>query len=90
MSRLPERLSDYPYVIVRFSCIFCPTRRGVYRLARLAERFGAEASLDLVRETISANCPRRRTRGNQYVPRCHAWFTDIPCYRNWDVPNSDR
>lgn len=86
MSRVPTRLSDYPYVIVRVSCMFCPHRRGIYRLARLAERFGAEASLDEVRSAITAGCPRHCARGNQYVPRCHAWFTDIPCWRDWDVP----
>jgi len=47
---IPERLSHYRYVIVRFECIFCPWRRSVYRLARLAERYGAEATLDHVRE----------------------------------------
>lgn len=36
------RLRDYPYIVVRFACRGCP-RMGRYRLAVLAERFGADA-----------------------------------------------
>ena len=35
------RLRDYPFVVVRFACRECP-RLGRYRLAVLAERFGAD------------------------------------------------
>jgi hypothetical protein len=36
-----ECLSDFPWVTVRVECPLCPHRRGTYRLARLAEKFGA-------------------------------------------------
>ena len=36
------RLREYPYIVVRFACRECP-RMGRYRLAVLAERFGADA-----------------------------------------------
>jgi hypothetical protein len=34
MPAAPSRLSDYPFVIVRVGCQFCP-RSGAYRLAML-------------------------------------------------------
>ena len=53
------RLRDYPFVVVRFACRECP-RMGRYRLAVLAERFGADVDLATVLEAISAGCPRQR------------------------------
>jgi hypothetical protein len=41
------RLRDYPYIVVRLACRECP-RMGRYRLAVLAERFGADADLATV------------------------------------------
>jgi hypothetical protein len=55
------RLRDYPYVVVRFACRDCP-RIGRYRLAVLAERFGAEALMADVLEAIASACPRNRER----------------------------
>ena len=52
------RLREYPYIVVRFACRECP-RIGRYRLAVLAERFGADADLATVLEAISAGCPRQ-------------------------------
>jgi hypothetical protein len=88
--KVPERLSQYPYVVVRFECTFCPWRRGVYRLARLAERFGAEASLDHVRQQISKDCPRHRARGTQMAPRCHVWYTDLVSANPHDLPDTQK
>src|SRR5580692_8446390 len=39
-----ECLAHYPFVIVRIACRVC-ARRGPYRLARLAAKFGPEISL---------------------------------------------
>jgi hypothetical protein len=36
------RLRNYPYIVLRIACRECP-RIGRYRLAVLAERFGADA-----------------------------------------------
>ena len=76
-----DRLSLYPYVVVRVACERCPWRRGSYRLARLAEKYGAETPLDELIGLIAFDCPFRegphRRRGNQYVPKCHARFVDL-------------
>jgi hypothetical protein len=42
--------------------IVCPKcdRRGSYSVARLQDRFGAEATLIAVREELTADCPRRK------------------------------
>jgi hypothetical protein len=45
---------------VRLVCAKCG-RRGDYAVSRLSERFG-EATLIQVRETLSADCQRLRTR----------------------------
>jgi len=50
------RLIDYPYVLVRVSCRFC-RRRGQYRLARIAAKWGAEISLEEVLDRIAYGCP---------------------------------
>ncbi|MEW6121672.1 MAG: hypothetical protein AB1698_03605 [Pseudomonadota bacterium] len=41
----PPQLRDYPYVVVRVRCNICG-RDGTYRLAVLAERYGADCTLD--------------------------------------------
>lgn len=40
-----RRLVDFPYVLVRLRCDTCK-RAGAYRLARLAEKYGAEILVD--------------------------------------------
>jgi hypothetical protein len=57
------RLRDYPYVVVRFACRHCP-RIGRYRVAVLAERYGADVDMEDLLEAVSASCgnPRQRAR----------------------------
>ncbi len=55
------RLRDYPYVVVRFACRDCP-RIGQYRLAVLAERFGADALMVDVLGAISSTCLRNKEK----------------------------
>jgi hypothetical protein len=43
----------------------------------ITRRFGPDILLDDLLARIAANCPKRRARGNQYVPKCHAWFDDL-------------
>lgn len=79
------RLRDYPYIIVRFACRECP-RVGRYRLAVLAERFGADAELRDVLEAISGSCgarvdPRRGLK-------CAAYLPDVPPPRPPDLPRA--
>ncbi len=77
------RLRDFPYVVVRFACRDCP-RMGRYRLAVLAERFGAESSMIDVLEAISADCLRNRER--HPGRRCQAYLPDLVDPRPPDVP----
>jgi len=76
-------LRDYPFVVVRFACHDCP-RIGRYRLAVLAERFGADALLPDVLEAISAACPRTRER--HPGRRCQAYLPDLTEPRPPDLP----
>jgi hypothetical protein len=76
-----ERLSDFPWVIVRIDCPFCPHRKGQYRLARLAEKFGADIQLSDLLYRIALDCPRKSLPWDlppdQYDPKCKARFTDL-------------
>jgi hypothetical protein len=53
-----ERLSDFPWVVVRVGCNLC-RRKGEYRLARLAAKYGPEISL-----TICSTGSRMIVRGD--------------------------
>src|SRR5271165_6293795 len=77
------RLRDYPYVVVRFVRRDCP-RIGRYRLAVLAERFGADASMVDVLEAISAGCLRNKERHANR--RCQAYLPDLVDPRPPDLP----
>ncbi len=74
------RLCEYPWVIVRLGCRFCD-RRGQYRLARLAAKFGAEISKDDLLEKLAADCPWRRDPADRqpgkYDAKCGACFIDL-------------
>ncbi len=78
------RLRDYPFVVVRLACHTCP-HSGRYRLATLAERFGANASLADVLQALSASCPRQQ-RGSHPGPECSAYYPDLPPRRPPDLP----
>ena len=84
---IPQRLSDYPWVVVNLSCKLC-TRRGRYRLARLAARYGPEMELDRVLADLACNCPWWRTNPRKYDPRCGARFEDLDRLRPHDVPGA--
>ena len=89
--RWPETLADYPFVVVRLRCAFCPHRRGVYRLARLAERYGAGASLDRVRRDLAKPCPRLAYAGTSLRPGCRVEFVDLTGWKALpaDLPGRD-
>lgn len=57
----------------------CP-RRGCYRLARLAARFGPEMDLERLIAMLARDCPYWRNDPRPYEPRCGARFSD------WDTP----
>jgi hypothetical protein len=76
-----ERLCDFPWVIVRVDRPLCPHRQGQYRLARLAEKFGADILLCDLIAAIAGDCLRRslpweRSPG-EYDPKCEARFSDL-------------
>jgi hypothetical protein len=76
-----ERLSEFPWVLVRIECPLCPRRKGQYRLARLADKFGSEIGLEELLDRIAFDCPWRRSlrphRARKYIPECKARFTDL-------------
>ena len=75
-----NRLSEYPWVLVRVACTYCP-RSGQYRLARLAAKFGPEISLEDLLDRIAFDCPWRRDPGSRspakYDPKCGSRFPDL-------------
>jgi hypothetical protein len=76
-----ERLSNFPWVIVRIDCPLCPHRKGQYRLARLAEKHGVDIELCDLMGKIAFDCPWKTLPGerppNQCDPKCKARFTDL-------------
>src|SRR5262245_12654616 len=71
-----ETLATYPHVVVRIACRNCK-RRGRYRLARLAERYGADMSLEALLRTVTANCHVASDRTGKSGCR-GAYFPDLP------------
>ena len=83
--RSEPRLRDYPFVIVRFACRDCP-RIGQYRLAVLAERFGADAAIGDVLAAISATCLRNKEK--HPGRRCQAYLPDLTEPKPPDLPSA--
>jgi hypothetical protein len=91
---MADRLSEFPYVIVRLGCELC-NRRGEYRLARLAAKYGPEIRLDELMDRIAYDCPWRRhpkdRQAGEYDPGCGAYFLDLSRpTRPPDVPPSKK
>ncbi|HEX2140577.1 MAG TPA: hypothetical protein VHG33_12795 [Woeseiaceae bacterium] len=70
-----DTLAQYPYVVVRISCELC-ARRGRYRLARLAAKYGPETPLDMLLAQLTADCAARDAR-HPYRSGCKARFSDL-------------
>jgi hypothetical protein len=71
----PETLLTYPYVVVRIACDACG-RAGRYRLARLAERYGAEVELDTLLGYLAGDC-KHLGHTHPYRFRCQVRFCDL-------------
>src|SRR4051794_10352134 len=75
-----ERLSDYPWIVVRVGCDLC-NRSGEYKLARLAAKFGSEIPLGELLDQVAFDCPWRRRPGarppGKYNVKCGAYFPDF-------------
>jgi hypothetical protein len=78
------RLRDYPYVVVRFGCRHCP-RLGRYRVAVLAERYGADIEMEDLLKAVSASC---RARASERALACGAYFPDLPPEKPPDLPRA--
>ena len=76
MGRRPTKLSNYPWVVVRFDCTLCK-RRGRYSLARLAARYGPEQDLNGLLRELAHNCPWWNEQPRKYEPRCGARLVDL-------------
>ena len=50
-----DRLALYPFVVVRIGCRQC-SRKGAYRLARLAAKFGPDITLRDLTNRFSYDC----------------------------------
>jgi hypothetical protein len=74
-ARPPDTLATYPYVTVRVGCRGCE-RKGSYRLARLAAKYGAEITLDELLERLAGDCPDWRPQ-HPGRPGCGARFIDL-------------
>ncbi len=73
-------LRDFPWVVVRFRCYYC-RRSGDARLASLAWRYGAHATLAELVALFREPCPWRHDnperRPQKYGMRCGAYCPDI-------------
>src|SRR5579875_389413 len=76
--REPKTLSQYPWVVVRLDCRLCQ-RRGCYRLARLAARYGPEMPLEKLLAILASDCPWWRSEADRrkYDLCCSARFVDL-------------
>ena len=72
----PQTLSEYPWVTVRISCRLC-SRRGRYRLVRLAAIYGPEMLLFRLLADLASDCPWWDERPGNHRPRCGAYFIDL-------------
>ncbi len=67
----PRWLVDWPQVLVDVECSLC-ARHGRYRLARLAQRYGAAVPLARLLELIAADCTLMKPgeKPRHYEARC--------------------
>ena len=82
----PDRLLSYPFIVVRIACTRC-SRKGSYRLARLAERYGADVSMVELLHALSADCRFRQIkRVAGHYETCGAHFPDLSRPEPPDMP----
>jgi hypothetical protein len=80
-------LALYPFVLVRISCRQCP-RRGAYRLARLAAKFGPETTLRDLLDRFSYDCIWRGDRRGKAKDSasCGIYLPDLEQPKPPDLP----
>lgn len=83
---MPDTLANYPYVVVNVRCRLC-SRQGSYRLAKLADRYGAWMSTPALLEALAGDCKYWGRPRHPILPGCGAYFCDLdPPRRPPDLP----
>ncbi len=81
-----DRLALYPFVVVRIGCRQC-SRKGAYRLARLAAKFGPEITLRDLTNRFSYDCMwRAEARSKKGKSACGVYLPDLEHKRPPDLP----
>ena len=81
-----DRLALYPFVVVRIGCRQC-SRKGAYRLARLAAKFGPEITLRDLTNRFSYDCMwRAEARSKKGKSACGVYLPDLEHKRSPDLP----
>jgi hypothetical protein len=81
-----DRLALYPFVVVRIACRQC-SRKGAYRLARLAAKFGPEITLRDLTNRFSYDCMwRAEARSKKGKSACGVYLPDLEHKRPPDLP----
>ena len=81
-----DRLAFYPFVVVRIGCRRC-SRKGAYRLARLAAKFGPEITLrDLTERFSYDRLWRAEARSKKGKSACGVYLPDLEHKRPPDLP----
>jgi hypothetical protein len=70
-----DTLSSYPYVTVKLACRRC-SRSGSYKLARLADKYGAEIRMTDLLGHLAGDCKLWEPR-HPAMERCGAYFADL-------------
>ena len=70
-----DKLASFPYVKVRLACRKC-SREGGYKLARLADKYGANVRMDDLLRMLVGDCKFIDPR-HPFAPRCGAYFADF-------------
>src|SRR6516225_3205365 len=85
-SDMDDCLAHYPFVTVRIGCRVC-ARRGSYRLARLAAKFGPEITLRDLTDRFSYDCMwRAEARSKRGRSSCGVYLPDLEQPRPPDDP----
>ena len=75
ISMRPDTLPSYPYVTVKLACRRC-SRSGSYKLARLADKYGAEIRMTDLLAHLAGDCKLWEPR-HPAVERCGDYFADL-------------
>lgn len=80
LAERPDGAAGFPWVLVRFRCHYCQ-RSGDIRLASLAWRYGAHATLAQLLALFRSPCPWRydnpARKPQKYGMKCGAYCPDI-------------